>query len=895
MPYSDIARDRLRPQIAAEVGDYPGDSDETALARLNGLTTAAWLACEAYAPAVYLIDADASLALLGDEAVVRLAAYLWALPALPALEGVDGAASHLAASGAAALLAPYRVRRAGIIGADGAATPAAPSGVPAAPVDVAGIERRVEQSLIAFIGRQDYQDAQAVTGAIMGAVTGLASETWVAARGYLTAITQSGAYAAVKAILEAGSNVTLTPDDAQNRLRIGAAGGTGGSYSLTKARLYAQLVNVLKAGSNVTLTQDGAKNELSVASTATGGTTFTPSAANIFAAVKNILQAGTNVTVTAADAANTLTVAAMQRAAFVPSQSNIYAAVKAILRAGTNVTVTPADSANTLTVAASGGGGGGGSGTPYTLTKARLYNQLVNVLLAGTGVRRVRNDPAYEITFSADHFSPTRQNLYAAVNDLLVAHSSLSKTVDPTLNRITLAVGTLLASNVYAAVKAIITAGSNIGLVADDTHRTLTLSASGGGGMATTAVIYAALKNILRGEGSVTRSHDDGSLTITFHGTSAIASGTTFPPSPAEGERFRLLAGTAQPRSRVFTVSEAQVTLRQLHFHPGFLGNAGATNLYGYSDAYAGTGRATLANKWFVVYAGTAPARSSSKSLKRISFSRVAGRLHDDPAFQNPYTVATTAPEGFPHYREITGLTFAGLRGGDYRITGIRGDDTPLVPDEQFTIGDYTYATISGTSDWRLTPGIAAPWAQQGQPAPRVPANLETITSGPGPGVSITSSSSDVLVAGTVSTFVLRDSSIPRNEDQPAGILEFEGVLRVVGVTSRSVGQQGALSHRFTGWTNIRRVAALLTAFDGRTYVRGASPNHVEIASVPIFVASTGTKIGDFILSVGNNRRSPQLLVYAVRYKPSISSLSPDVAFSLSLDLTITALHQDGG
>ena len=68
--------------------------------------------------------------------------------------------------------------------------------------------------------------------------------------------------------------------------------------------------NIIIAGTNVTVTDTDSNNRISIASS--GGSGFTPTKANIYAAVKAVLQQGTNITITADDANSELDFAITQ-------------------------------------------------------------------------------------------------------------------------------------------------------------------------------------------------------------------------------------------------------------------------------------------------------------------------------------------------------------------------------------------------------------------------------------------------------------------------------------------------------------------------------------------------------------------------------------------------------
>ena len=130
--------------------------------------------------------------------------------------------------------------------------------------------------------------------------------------------------------------------------------GLGPGFTPSASNLFAAVKNLLNAGSNITITDDGADDITIQASiSAPDDASFTPSQSNLYAAVKAIMEAGTNVTLTESDDDSTITIASTGGAAFTPSQSNLYSAVKDIIAQGTGLSVSEDDNANTITFALS--------------------------------------------------------------------------------------------------------------------------------------------------------------------------------------------------------------------------------------------------------------------------------------------------------------------------------------------------------------------------------------------------------------------------------------------------------------------------------------------------------------------------------------------------------------
>ena len=159
--------------------------------------------------------------------------------------------------------------------------------------------------------------------------------------------TQEIIYALVKDILQASTNVSITPDDTNHELDIAASGGN--TFTPTKQNLFTAVAAILQASTNITITQDGTNHELDISATDTN-TIYTLTKALLYPIVKQVLQASTNVTFTEDDTNNELDIAATQRGA--PTKAEVYSHVKDIVIAGSNVTVTDNDTAETVTLAA---------------------------------------------------------------------------------------------------------------------------------------------------------------------------------------------------------------------------------------------------------------------------------------------------------------------------------------------------------------------------------------------------------------------------------------------------------------------------------------------------------------------------------------------------------------
>lgn len=151
----------------------------------------------------------------------------------------------------------------------------------------------------------------------------------------------------VASLLVAGSNITLTYDDALDTLTIDAAGGGAG---ITLEQAMDQIAAMLVAGTGITLTYNDGADTLTVATTITQ---YTDEMA--MDAIAAMLVAGTGITVSYNDGTNQYTLSSS-----ITQYTDEMArdALGTALVAGSGVTITVNDAGDTITIAATGGGGG---------------------------------------------------------------------------------------------------------------------------------------------------------------------------------------------------------------------------------------------------------------------------------------------------------------------------------------------------------------------------------------------------------------------------------------------------------------------------------------------------------------------------------------------------------
>ena len=248
-------------------------------------------------------------------------------------------------------------------------------------------------------------------------------------------------------------------------------------------------------------------------------------------------------------------------------------------------------------------------------------------------------------------------------------------------------------------------------------------------------------------------------------GSGLPTEGTDFPQTPSTGDRFLLLSADDVPQDKALDSVQRQATLRAIYLGGGV---AHPRYIYAYSPTYAGTGAALLRNKVFAVYGGARTKTANTLYLHRTRLTR------------SSYAIVSGNVAGFPYWHEVTGLNYDSLLPGSYFVNVGNTDGTLMFPDEPYAIGDYSW----DGNDWILTPGIAAPWAAQGQPEPRTLTAVTQLIDGPGAGLIITDSSNTArgALTGFMPAFDLDDTG---NEH---GLIPVEATIRLSGRSSNTIG-----------------------------------------------------------------------------------------------------------
>ena len=300
----------------------------------------------------------------------------------------------------------------------------------------------------------------------------------------------------VNTLLTAGSNVTLTYDDAAGTLTVAATEddlsnnttsdlAEGTNLYFTTERVDDQVAALLTAGSNITLTYDDAAGTLTITgveddlsnnttsdlaegtnlyyTTARFDTAFTgkstsdlsegtnlyyttarfdtafsgkdtddlsEGSTNLYFTtervddqVDSLLTAGTNITLTYDDAAGTLTIDGTDTDT-VLTQEQVEDIVGSLIVAGTNVTVNYDDAAGTLTVSS--------TDTNTQLTQEQVEDYVDGLLTAGSGISLTYDDAAGSLTIT-NTASTSTEEVQDIVGDMLVtngSHTGISFTYD---------------------------------------------------------------------------------------------------------------------------------------------------------------------------------------------------------------------------------------------------------------------------------------------------------------------------------------------------------------------------------------------------------------------------------------------------------------------------------
>jgi hypothetical protein len=242
----------------------------------------------------------------------------------------------------------------------------------------------------------------------------------------------------VASLLTAGSNITLTYDDAAGTLTITGveddlsnnttsdlAEGTNLYYTTARfdTAFSGKSTTDLSEGTNLYYTTARFDTAFSGKSTSdlSEGTNLYFTDERVDDRVNNLLVAGTNITLTYDDTANTLTITGTDTTL---SQEQVEDFVDNVLVAGTNVSITYDDAAGTITIAS--------TDTNTQLSQEEVEDYVAGVVTAGSGISVTYDDVAGTLTI-ANTASTSTEEVQDIVGDMLVTngtHTGITFTYD---------------------------------------------------------------------------------------------------------------------------------------------------------------------------------------------------------------------------------------------------------------------------------------------------------------------------------------------------------------------------------------------------------------------------------------------------------------------------------
>ena len=242
----------------------------------------------------------------------------------------------------------------------------------------------------------------------------------------------------VASLLTAGSNITLTYDDAAGTLTITGveddlsnnttsdlAEGTNLYYTTARfdTAFSGKSTTDLSEGTNLYYTTARFDTAFSGKSTSdlSEGTNLYFTDERVDDRVNNLLVAGTNITLTYDDTANTLTITGTDTTL---SQEQVEDFVDNVLVAGSNVSITYDDAAGTITIAS--------TDTNTQLSQEEVEDYVAGVVTAGSGISVTYDDVAGTLTI-ANTASTSTEEVQDIVGDMLVTngtHTGITFTYD---------------------------------------------------------------------------------------------------------------------------------------------------------------------------------------------------------------------------------------------------------------------------------------------------------------------------------------------------------------------------------------------------------------------------------------------------------------------------------
>ena len=349
-----------------------------------------------------------------------------------------------------------------------------------------------------------------------------------------------------------------------------------------------------------------------------------------------------------------------------------------------------------------------------------------------------------------------------------------------------------------------------------------------------------------------------------------VPSGNKLPENPSVGDEFILLEDDLIQTDRVIKGNEVNGE----EYTWSFPDTSGVTPhaIITYSSTFGGPGSATLAGKTVLQTAG---AFSVPNDLQ-VAFYKTGQT-------RTLYNVADNPLPSFPHFYEISGLDFDTANDFQhFHAVNVESQSTnyALYPAITVNAGDLVFSGgNNGQGGWVLKPGIAAPWAVQGQPEPRTLLAITDLHDGSATGISPPNTSQQRINPFTAfsPTFTLTDG------DNQHGIVQVDALLTIGNRSSSTLSfsqtDPELKSVRITEWVFVKDLRAS-TAYS-------ASAQNGEMVGIwPVYVGND--KRGDVELYLAKNAADE--LGYYLYYRPSTGSDN----FSTSLTLEVAFIHNDG-
>lgn len=351
----------------------------------------------------------------------------------------------------------------------------------------------------------------------------------------------------------------------------------------------------------------------------------------------------------------------------------------------------------------------------------------------------------------------------------------------------------------------------------------------------------------------------DRSLLANIPATPKVPTGDAFPANPAVQDEFEILTANTVPGLGLMTAA--------LDSGSGVIGWSAGVGAYGtISTAPKGI--------YAIGYRSTIDQKISVAST--LTTNTVNGLyIRDIDADEDWKLIPLTRASG--HFRQGAANAYTIVAGKRYQIR-FRNDSPKAYADRNLDVGIYAYSRVSG---WVATPGQAAPWARQGRPEPRTLLALTVLKDGPGAGLTVVSSGSDVRTnfTGFNPAFTLTDAV------NQIGSINFEMALNISTSSDTQIGFDQSTDHpaqsaRLSHWTLSSSARAL------PNYATNNASSTIEIADADIFRGTT--KLGNISLHAAHNALNR--LGYLLIWDGDTSGYN----FSLSSTLEVIFYHNDG-